>query len=111
MQYTVIRFATETIHERTMMTRNSEAMRKWYKAGYKLHGWAIPDWNHLATQEQTRKLFALLSELKISADEGKERAKKHFRVLSFTHLSVSQLKWLIEKLEIQLQQKLKNKKE
>lgn len=94
-----------------MIIRNSDAMRKWYEAGYKLHGWMIPNWNNLASQEQARKFFALLSELKISADEGKERAKKHFRVLSFTHLSVSQLQWLIEQLEKQLQQRMQNKKE
>jgi hypothetical protein len=79
--------------------------RCWYETGYILHHWDIPDWEHPASNEQKRLFFALCNELKYNVVEAKDRAKRLYRLISFSHISKVQISKLIDQLQLTLEGK------
>lgn len=52
-----------------------------------------------ASQGQKRLFFALVSDLGVDADIGKERAKKHFSLEHFSDITSKQISELIELMQ------------
>ncbi len=82
-----------------------DTLRKWYEVGYRLHNWPQPDWGNPASDEQRRLFFALCKELGLESEVAKERAKKSYCLLSFSHVSKSQISTLIEKLQRNIEER------
>lgn len=79
---------------------NEEKIKQLFEEFYQQINLPIPQWEELATPQQKRLFFLKLKQNHIDNQIGRMRAKMKYNLLSFNHITKSQLSVLIDALEL-----------